>query len=150
MIRYLDAYGEARAPKFLWQMMEESMDEPDTRISHEDMPSWDEHVLFLKARSRRVLLLIEDDSVRLAEDELVGFVSLTYMNEIGVRIRKAMRGRGHGALGVQHIITNYAPMPAQASVRQGRFIANINPANAASIALFTKLGAKHIQNTYRF
>ena len=32
--------------------------------------------------------------------------------------------------------------------QSGKTFANINPANVASIALFTGLGARHIQNTY--
>lgn len=128
--------------------MQEALDEPNTTISHAAMPTWDEHLKWLENRTQRVLLLIEAPTLRIWG--LAGFVSLTHNNEIGIRLRKSARAMGIGKKAVRHILKHYDPLPAIPSVRPGQFVANINPLNAASIKLFTGLGARHIQNTYTF
>jgi RimJ/RimL family protein N-acetyltransferase len=161
MTAYIDVYnphpgGAGMAPihplaaQFLWDCMKEALQEPHTTISHTKMPTWDEHLGWLERRTQRALLMIETSAPYADRSGLVGFVSLTRNNEIGIRIRNGFRGQGHGRRAVEHMLRLYEPLPEVPSVRPGRFVANINPANAASIALFTGLGAKQIQNTYAF
>lgn len=149
MIRYLSAYEHPAGESFLWRMMAEALDEPHTTISHTKMPAPEEHRKWMANRTQRVLLIIEDTNVALATAK-IGFVSVTHQNEIGIRIAKLWRGKGYGRRAVQHILDHYEPKPALPSVRPGKFVANINPANAASIALFTGLGARHLQSTFTF
>lgn len=149
MIKYLDAYENTTlAAPFLWKMMEEALTEPHTTISHQQMPTLAEHHEWLRRRTQRVLLLIQENDEVSGAGMLAGFVSLTHNNEIGIRIAKGYRAKGYGKMAVQHLMANYDPLPGVPSVRAGRFIANINPANEASIALFLGLGGRHIQNTY--
>lgn len=145
-VRYVDAYQQepTEVARFLWAMMEESLAEPHTTISHQAMPTWAEHIAWLAAKSNRVFLLIESKPPL----GYIGYVSISNHNEIGIRIAKAMRGQGIGRHALGHLLGHYDPEPGVPSVRRGKFVANINPANAASIALFSRFGARHIQNTY--
>lgn len=148
----VDAYAHPDAARFLWKLMEESLDEPHTVIAHKAMPTWDDHLAFLARRTYRELLLITDKIPDAAGDMLVGYVGVTQANEIGIRIRKGSRGKRYGEEAVDFVLAHMRPLEL-AGIAPGRFVANINPKNAASIALFTKLGftlhgATHEQLVY--
>lgn len=104
-------------------------------ISHKAMPTLEQHVSFIMSRP------YGDDwyLVHVRDVGLVGAVYLTSQREIGVSILCAHRFYGYGTAAVRALM---AAHPG------GQFLANINPANAASIAMFAKLGFHHIQNTY--
>lgn len=114
----------------LWKLLQERT--PEQSISHKRMPSYDEHRQFVAATPYQAWYIIEVD------DKPIGSVYLTKAREIGVFIFKEFHGKGYGKEAV-NLLMNKWP---------GYFMANINPANKASIALFAKFNAKHIQNTY--
>src|SRR5689334_13677099 len=72
----------------------------------------------------------------------------TPSNEVGVFILREFQRRGYARAALQALMRAYRPLPAIPAVRPGYFVANVNPANQASIALFTSLGGRHIANTY--
>ncbi len=139
MSALVNAYHRPDAAKFLWQLMEESMDEPETTIAHKAMPSWEEHLAWLERRAYRVLLLIVDQVPDGEGTMNVGYVGVTEDNEIGIRIRKGCRGKRYGQEALNYLLEWMLPF-ADAGIAPGRFVANINPKNAPSIALFTGLG----------
>lgn len=101
-------------------------------ISHKKMPTYGEHVAFVKSEPYKAWYLICDDS------EIVGSVYLTHANELGIFIFKRAQGHGYAIQALMEIMSQF----------KGPFLANINPDNLDSKALFLGLGFKMIQVTY--
>ena len=115
----------------LYQMLAERT--PEQAISHREMPPFQDHARFVANHPYKLWLLLRSD------EEWVGNVYLTRQNEIGIHISDGHRGKGYGREAITILRHLY----------DGPFYANINPENKASIAFFTRLGATHIQQTYR-
>lgn len=107
--------------------------EPYQSISHKSLPTWDKHCEFIRTHPYRAWY-----AIRTALGDWAGCVYLSRNREIGIGILKKHQGRGYATAAIQLLMARHP----------GRFLANINPANEASIRLFAKFGAKHIQNTY--
>jgi RimJ/RimL family protein N-acetyltransferase len=123
------------AVQLLFTLLQERT--PAQSISHKAMPTFEQHVSFVMSRPY-------DDNWYLVHIEGVGAVGCVYLTpqrEIGVSILRKHQGQGYGTRAVQELMDAF----------HGRqFLANINPANAASIAMFARLGFNHIQNTYAY
>lgn len=141
MIEFHDVYTTTGASDVLWVLMAER--EADMNISHQEMPSREAHEQFVRGRFFPVWYLVAEGN------EWLGYVSLTQRNEIGIVLFKEHQGKGFGKRILREFMMKIQPMPAIPGVRQGSFVANINPKNSASIALFRKMGFKLIQNTYK-
>ena len=135
-----DGVREA-ASEYLYMLMEER--EPETNISHSKMPSFSAHQAFVSSRPYRFWYLIKS-----GEGHFVGHVSATHTNEIGVVILKAHRRKGYAMAALKKLMDMHKPIEAQPSVCKGHWIANVNPVNAPSRALFEELGGRLIQVTY--
>lgn len=134
-----------QAAEILWELMKEA--QPSETISQQGMPSWEEHVSFVGRFPFRMWYLLQADGV------FVGSIYLSRRNEIGVRIFKAHRRKGHAKWAIMEILRMWRKLVAASgrpAVQRAAFIANINPANEASQALFSSLGFRHIQNTFAF
>lgn len=108
-------------------------------ISHNKMPSWEEHLAFVGRVPYKGWYVIVDIDV--SHTDVLGSIYITYANEIGIGVFKKHRRAGIATDAIKLIMEAHP---------EKFFIANINPANDKSIKLFTeKLGFKHIQNTYR-
>lgn len=107
--------------------------EPHQSISHKEMPTIEQHAAFIRTNPYLNWYIV------MVDGEPVGAVYLTRQREIGIAIFKQYQGMGYGKSAVRALMFLW---PGE------KFLANINPANQASIAFFAKLGAKHIQNTY--
>lgn len=113
---------EGFAASILYRLLQER--ERDESISHKAMPTLDQHLAFVAgAPYAHWYMAMADGYPR-------GAVYLTRQREIGVAILRAQRGHGYALDAVAELMR----------LHPGRFLANINPANAASIALFRKLG----------
>ncbi len=141
MITLHDAYATPGAPKILWDIMVERRDENDANISFE-MPTKEDHYKFIKTTPFAHWFLIE------IRQDVVGYVSVSWRNEIGIVLFKAERGKGYGAQAVQKMMGIVTPLPARPSDRPGHFVANINPKNVRSIRMFKSLGFDLVQHTY--
>lgn len=119
-----------RSETILYALLHERT--PEQSISHKRMPSVADHEKFVFSIPYLAWYLIEVDG------EYVGAVYLSDQREIGVSIFSRHRGNGYGTQAVNLLM----------QMHPGRFLANINPSNDASIKFFEKLGFKHIQNTY--
>lgn len=122
-----------RHHSILYQLLLERKE--NESISHNDMPSWGEHVGFIEKKPYKGWYVVYRDEIA------VGSIYLTYKNEIGIAIFEKYRRLGLAKRAIVELMGLH---------REDYYLANINPANQKSIALFTgKFGFKHIQNTYR-
>ena len=98
---------------------------PEQSISHRSMPLWSEHCQFVARRPYLDWRVIVDNGTAL------GAVYLTHHGELGVSILQQFRRQGWARKALDKLMRLH---PGE------RFLANINPANEASIALFRSLG----------
>lgn len=156
-IRLMDVYTAGRirdgALEFLYRLMEERQTEPEVNISNRGLPTLEQHRQFWTRRPYRFAYLIEAvDFVNRGSVgptfPWIGYISATDRNEIGIVLLKSWRGHGFGPLAVRALIEKHQPNPAIAGECNGRWLANINPANERSMAVFTALGFRQIQITY--
>lgn len=115
---------EMHALVLLYELLQER--EPHQNISHRQMPTWERHVEFVRGRPYAAWYWFRSPAGFPA-----GAVYLTHQREIGIGVLKAHRGQG---------LARAAIVELMRVVGTGRFLANINPANEASIALFRSLG----------
>lgn len=113
-------------------------------ISHKKMPTWAEHMAFMRMRPFRLWLVITGTEC----GEAVGHIEVLPTNEFGVHILRRHQGRGLGAEAVKLFMQEYEPLPAIPAIRNGRWLANVAPANTRAAAFFQKLGFTRIQETY--
>lgn len=140
---------EPDGARILYDLLRERSeeDDPSVNISHRRLPPWSEHLEFVRSRPYRYWYFLKAAG-ELEPLKVVGYISCTRQNEIGIALFRACRGRGYGRQALAKFVAEHKPLPAIPSKRSGRFLANINPANAASIRLFTGAGFVHLQNTY--
>ena len=110
-------------------------------ISHEEMPSFEEHSKFVKNHPYRKWWLVEKDgenigSVYLSDDNAVGINLLTEDSDIFCQI-------------INQVKKENEPLPGIPSVRPGFFFINAAPENGSLQSALSDLGAKHTQNSYR-
>lgn len=101
-------------------------------ISHKRMPSFGEHMRFVKSLPYAAWYIITEG------DEPVGSVYITRANELGIFIFKAHHGKGYGRQAIEEVM----------SMNEPPFYAHISPNNMDSQIFFKKLGFKFIQMTY--
>jgi RimJ/RimL family protein N-acetyltransferase len=116
-------YDTPGAYAVLWQLLSERT--PNQNISHRQMPTWEEHTKFVQGKPYAAWYLFHA-----ADGQKAGTVYLTHQREIGVGVLKAHQRQGLARQAVTELMR----------LHPGRFLANINPANHASIALFNSLG----------
>lgn len=119
--------------KFLYGLLAER--EPKAFIAHKKMPSYKEHLRFVKSFPYSKWYVIK------LNKKSVGSISLTKQNEIGIWIKKSVQNKGVGTTALKLLIQKNPNL---------RYLANINPKNKESINFFKKNGFKLIQYTYEF
>ena len=130
------------AIEFLYELLSERP--ASANISHQEMPTLEQHRAFVVRRVYRAWYLIENE-----DGERVGTVSLTHGNEIGIAIKSGFQHRGYATAAINEIRRLHQPLDEIKSVRRGGvFVANVAPENEVSHMLFEKLGAKLVQCTY--
>ena len=117
--------------QFLYNLLEER--KPVTYISHKKMPTYEEHVNFVKSSPYSKWYIIEVD------EERAGSIYLTKQNEIGIFLNDGLQEKGIGSNALNVLIGKNPDL---------RYLANINPENKKSIKFFKKLGFTLIQYTY--
>jgi len=139
-VRLLNVYATPGAVDLLWDLLSERT--PTQSISHRKMPTREEHIAFVASRPYQAWYIVEavtdcvDDVALVTEN--VGAAYLSRNREIGIGILQRHKGKKYGINAVRNLM----------EMHPGKYLANINPDNEASIKLFTGLGFKHIQNTY--
>ena len=117
--------------QFLYNLLDER--KPVTYISHKKMPTYEEHVNFVKSSPYSKWYIIEVDGER------AGSIYLTKQNEIGIFLNENLQEKGIGSNALNVLIGKNPDL---------RYLANINPENKKSIKFFKKLGFTLIQYTY--
>ena len=117
--------------KFLYQLLSER--DEHTNISHKVMPTFNQHIRFVKSKPYSKWYII------IMDDKKVGSVYLTKINEMGIFLKKEFQRNGIGNE-TMRLLMNLNP--------KNRYLANINPRNRKSIDFFKKNGFHLIQYTY--
>lgn len=123
-------YDTKGANALLYELLAER--EPSENISHKEMPCFGDHVRFVESNPYQVWYFM------MQADRPVGACYLTKQNEIGVFTFKKCRGNGYGREAVSILMSRHP---------KARFLANINPDNQPSMAMFHALGFKVCQVT---
>lgn len=122
-MKLVDVYEDIEvSQRLLFELLRER--EPHQSISHKEMPSWDAHCSFIAGRPYLAWYLVQVDG------RACGSVYLTKQREIGIGVLKSHHRQGLARKSITELMGRHP----------GRFIANINPANEASIVLFKSLG----------
>jgi RimJ/RimL family protein N-acetyltransferase len=120
--------------KICWDLMSEV--EPRQAISHKGMPTWDDHVEFVRWKAPRRYEAWYFIDVGAGP---IGWIYLTRHDEIGIRLAKSAQGKGYGPEAVALLMEMHGSR---------RYLANINPSNEASRKMFGALGFELVQWTY--
>ena len=117
--------------KFLFDLLKQR--EGIVNISHKSLPTWEEHVEFIKNNTYQSWDIIWVDNVR------IGNIYLSDRDEIGIFLDKESQSNGYGSIAINEFMKKNG---------KKRYLANIRPTNYKSIQFFGKHGFIHIQNTY--
>ena len=143
MIEFHDVYTTPGATQILWDLMLERAEEHEVNISF-SMPSMAEHEAYIRRTPYPLWYLA------VAEDDWIGYVYTSWLNEIGIWVFRQHRGRGYGPKMLKMFLSENSPLPGIPGQRASHFIANIHPKNERSIHMFREFGFKHIQNTFSY
>ncbi len=117
--------------RFLYNLLKER--DPRANISHKKMPTYDEHLKFIKSKPYDKWYVVKFGELK------IGSVYLTSQNEIGIFIKKSFQKKGFGKTIPSELIKK--------SPRK-RYLANVSPKNTNSEKFFKSNGFKFIQKTY--
>ncbi len=126
--------------RVLYQLLEERP--PKNFISHNQMPTFEEHERFVRGRPFLHWLLIEN------EGTYIGAIEALPTNEFGIAMLKQAQGRGLGTEALRLFFSLIKPQPAIPAVRHGKWLANVSPYNHSGRRFFEKFGFVKIQETY--
>lgn len=131
-ITFLDVYSHPGAYEFLWLLMGER--KPEVNISHQGMPTWDQHVQFVDGKPYKSWHLIQLDG------DIAGAVYLSKQSEIGIHVFARHQGRGIGRAAVLELMAWHPGL---------RLFANVAPFNEKSMKLFVELGFHLVEHTFK-
>ena len=116
------------------------------RISSIEDPTFDDHVAFVTRHPYRLWYMIDLTIGGLPLP--IGSIYATNQNEIGIAVKSAYQGNGCGPEALQLFLAMHRPLPAIPGTRAAQWLANINPLNERSRAMFEDFGFKLIQQTF--
>jgi len=102
-------------------------------ISHKRMPTWEEHVKFVKSKPYSKWYVIYNN------DEKIGSIYLSNQNEIGIHLLKKYENESIYLESIKKLMLLNLKI---------KFRVNVSPKNKNYIVLFKKLGFKMVQHTY--
>ena len=127
--------------RMLYKILEERLDSENINISHTILPAWEQHQKFIcdfvrgeKDHPYKYWYLI------MTHHTMAGHCYISKQNEIGVFILKKHQQKGLGKSAIQALMARHP---------EGYYLANINPKNTVSEKIFSGLGFKKIQHTYK-
>jgi RimJ/RimL family protein N-acetyltransferase len=134
-MKLVNVYKIKDGAAVLYELMRERSTEHDrfVNISHRKMPTWRSHLAYMRRKTNRVWYVIK------IGNEYAGSLRIGKDDEIGIVLFRKFRGQGIGPKAIRMLMKRH---------KRARFIANINPKNGRSIAVFQKLGFKLLQQTY--
>ncbi len=117
--------------RFLHNLLKER--DPKANISHKKMPTYSEHLKFIKSKPYSKWYIIESSKTK------AGSIYLSKNDEIGIFLKKTYQNKG--------IANEAIELLMQKNPRE-RYLANVNPKNLSSIKFFEKNNFKLIQHTF--
>ena len=117
--------------KFLFDLLQER--DSKINISHKRMPTWEEHVKFIKSKPYSKWYVIQN------KDKKIGSLYLSKQNEIGIHLLKKFEKESIHLESIKKLMSLNPEIT---------FRANVSPTNKNYITLFKKLGFKMVQHTY--
>ena len=117
--------------RFLYDLLKERNSK--INISHKRMPTWEEHVKFVKSKPYSKWYIIYN------KDEKIGSIYLSKQSEIGIHLLKKYEKESIHLESIKKLMLLNSKI---------KFRANISPKNKNYIMLFEKLGFKMVQHTY--
>ena len=117
--------------RFLYDLLEER--DSIVNISHKRMPTWEEHVKFVKSKPYSKWYVIYNN------DEKIGSIYLSNQNEIGIHLLKKYENESIYLESIKKLMLLNLKI---------KFRVNVSPKNKNYIVLFKKLGFKMVQHTY--
>jgi len=117
--------------RFLYNLLKER--DSRVNISHRKMPTYSEHLKFIRSRPYTKWYIVEFGTSKIAS------VYLTSQNEIGIFIKKTYQNKKLGGIILSQLI--------QKNPRE-RYLANVSPKNKTSENFFKSNGFKFVQKTY--
>ena len=117
--------------RFLYNLLKER--DSRTNISHKKMPTYNEHLKFIKSKPYTKWYIVKWGTQKIAS------IYLTSQNEIGIFIKKTHQNKNLGGIIMSQLI--------QKNPRE-RYLANVSPKNKISENFFKSHGFKFIQKTY--
>ena len=101
--------------RFLFKLLKER--DPNANISHKKMPTFPEHIEFVKSKPYSYWYIIQ------ISNKKIGTIYLSKNNEIGIFLKKDHHSKGIASKALKLLITQHP---------KKRFLANINPKNKSS------------------
>ena len=117
--------------EFLYELLAER--KPKTFISHKKIPTWEEHVKFVKSKPYSKWYIIYKKT------EKIGSIYLSKQHEIGIHILKKYEKESTQIESIKQLMSLNS---------KSKFRVNVSPKNKKYITLFKKLGFEMIQHTY--
>ena len=124
-----DATMQEYYNRFLYGLLKERKSYQN--ISHKELPTWEDHVKFIKTKPYKDWFIVYQPSTR----EQIGSIYLSKENEIGIFIKKKFIYRGYGKKALSSLMEYFSHVK--------EFKANIAPFNSASICFFVNQGFKY-------
>jgi len=117
--------------RFLYELLKNR--DPRANISHRKMPTYQEHIKFIKSKPYKAWYVIYNGTAK------AGSVYLSKQDEVGIFLRKTQQGKNVGQRALELLMQKNP---------QRRYLANINPKNSKSIKFFKSNNFRLIQYTY--
>ncbi len=117
--------------RFLFNLLKER--DNKTNISHKKMPTYIEHVNFVKSKPYTKWYIIQNSQIK------IGSIYLSKYDEIGIFINEKFHGKGFATDALKLVIDKNP---------RTKYLANVNPKNIRSTKFFKKNNFKLIQHTY--
>ena len=140
-MRLIDVYkaGPEAVNILYWLLLERTA---ISNISHREPVLFRDHEAFFRGQPYHAWYLAH-------VGHFVGACYITKRNELGVQIFHKEQRKGYARAALRELLSTHKPLEAIPGERQDRFVANINPANDASIRMVAALGFKGpISKTY--
>jgi RimJ/RimL family protein N-acetyltransferase len=152
-MKLVSVYDVKEGASVLYELLQERR--PETFVSHETMPTREEHDEFVASIPFRCWYLIRIRTVD-AETMLVGgyayigAIEVTDLNEIGIAIFKRFQGHGHGRKALELFMSTHRPLPAIKAKRNARWLANVATENHGSKLFFRRMNFRPIQEVWAY
>jgi len=137
-VKLTQVIGNAEEVGALYQLLRER----NFSISHDGLPSFEEHEKFVRNNPYRVWYIVNLGSIP------IGTIYLLKDNSIGLFLKKKYLGFTGTVLNL--IINKHKPLKPIKSVRGRGFHVNANSNDIDFISALKESGMKHTQSTYSF